>query len=346
MRGHVRDILLMVFLFGPLTLYFTCTGCFENLEIGVFSSFYAGLSWVALWKGNELGAEWLDHYIGWFDDPLKRFILSVVYTIVYTGLVVAVLHYFFFDVYLGRDFRQTFLSDVAGELKFPLIITFVISTFMHSRAFLLAWRQTAIDNETLKREQLSSKYESLKKQVNPHFLFNSLNALSSLVHKDADLSEKFIKQLSDVYRYVLDSQDKEVVDLKQELAFTESFIFLQQIRYGDNLEVEIDIPDKLKSLQIPPLAFQMLIENAIKHNIISEAKHLKINIIGHKDKLEVSNNLQRRKSSGEVSGLGINNIKLRYEYLSDRKIEIDETADQFTVTIPLLKFNSNESTGS
>ena len=347
LRVHLRDILLMLFVFGPLTLFFACTGCFDTVEMGITSSLYSGFSWIALWKGNELGATWLDYKVSWFDNPGRRFIVSILYTVLYTGMAVIVLHYFFYNLYLGYDFERTFISDWMDELKWPFTITFIISAVMHGRGFLYSWRQSAVNVEKLKREQLSSKYESLRQQVNPHFLFNSLNALTSLVHKDADLSEKFIKQLSDVYRYVLDSQDKEVVNLKEELAFTEAFIFLQQIRYGDNLKVDIDIPEKMKSLQVPPLAFQMLIENAIKHNVISDAKPLSIKVDAGVNWLTVTNKLQRRRTTNEeASGIGINNIKLRYEYLSDKEIIIEETGDHFTVKLPLLKYYSNESTGS
>ncbi len=209
---------------------------------------------------------------------------------------------------------------------------------MHGRGFFFSWREEAVNVEKLKSERLSSKFESLKNQVNPHFLFNSLNALTSLVHKDPELSEQFIKKLSDVYRYVLDSQDKEVVSLGEELSFTESFIFLQKIRHGDSLEVTVNIPKAALEKQVPPLAFQMLIENAIKHNIVSEAKPLKIEVSVSDHWLVVSNNLQRRKDVENTSGLGINNIKMRYEFLSNQSIMIDETPDEFVVRIPLLDF--------
>ena len=333
---ELRDIAILFFILGPVTLYFSCEGCYTSLEMGIAASVFSGYYWVALWKGNSHGARWLDRKITWDREPLKRLFATVAFALIYTSFAVALGYYVFFTLYLGRDFYDIFLGNLDGALLTPIVITLIISTFMHGRGFFIAWRQAAVDVERLKSEQLSSKYESLKNQVNPHFLFNSLNALSSLVHSDADLAEKFIKKLSDVYRYVLDSQDKEVVDLSEELSFTESFIFLQKIRHGESLQVSIDIPQSLGDLKVPPLAFQMLIENAIKHNVISEAKPLKIEVSASDDFLMVSNKLQRRSDSDHTSGLGINNIKMRYEYLSDKKIQVEETSDQFTVRIPLL----------
>ncbi|MEQ9426911.1 MAG: histidine kinase [Cyclobacteriaceae bacterium] len=337
-KAHLRDVALALLVFGPITLFFTCDTCYsQTIGLAIASAIYSGYLWVFLWKGNELGADWLDYKFDWLERPLTRLIVSVLYTIFYTMAVLMVGYYFFFTLYVGRDFSSLFYN-ADDYIWFTIIITFFISTFMHGRGFFFAWRQAAVDNEKLKREQLSSQYESLKKQVNPHFLFNSLNTLSSLVHSDAALSEKFIKKLSDVYRYVLDSQDQEVVDLKDELAFTESFVFLQKIRHGDALKVEIDLNAADLNKKVPPLALQMLVENAIKHNVISKAKPLTISIIAENEGVIVSNNLQKRKDAEPGRGIGINNIKLRYEYLSDRKLENLSTEDTYSTKIPLLTF--------
>lgn len=339
LNREIIEYLVLFFILGPGTLYFTCTGCYTGLEIAVASSIFSGYFWVALWKGNAYGACALDLKISWIDRPLTRLMVGIILTFLYTVVVVAVGYYGFFTLYLGRDFYETLLGNPERSLLWPVVVTFLISTFMHGRSFFLSWRAEAVNVEKLKSEQLSSRFESLKNQVNPHFLFNSLNALTSLVHKDADLSEKFIKKLSDVYRYVLDSQDKEVVDMADELNFTESFIFLQKIRHGNSLHVTIEIPEDVKKKKVPPLAFQMLIENAIKHNVVSEAKPLNIVVSVTDGRLIVSNNLQRRKDVEKTSGLGMNNIKMRYEFLSNQSIQIDETGDQFTVKIPILSFD-------
>jgi LytS/YehU family sensor histidine kinase len=199
----------------------------------------------------------------------------------------------------------------------------------------LNWRQTAIDAEKAKRESIKAQYDSLKNQVNPHFLFNSLNALTNLVYQDQDKAAKFIKQLSEVYRYVLESRDKEVVTINEELKSLESYIFLQQIRFGDKLNVQIDIPQR--DGRVAPLALQMLFENAIKHNVISEEYPLTIHIYRKEDNLIVENTLKRKHILPEdSSGLGLENIKKRYEFLSDKKVAVEETNLKFKVTLPIL----------
>ncbi len=206
---------------------------------------------------------------------------------------------------------------------------------MHGRSFLLNWKQSSIAAEQLKRESIAAKYESLKNQVNPHFLFNSLNALSNLVYEDQDKAVKFIKQLSEVYRYVLDTREKEVVSIAEELKFLQSYLFLQQIRFGDKLKIEISV--RKEAINVAPLALQLLIENAIKHNVVSEDDPLTVRIFEADQYIVVENNLQKKTSLGEPSaGVGLQNICKRYEFLSDRKVETIKDEKTFTVKLPIL----------
>jgi len=217
-----------------------------------------------------------------------------------------------------------------------LIITFLISLFLQGRGFLLSWKNAAVDAEAAKKESIKAQYESLKNQVNPHFLFNSLNALTNLVYEDQDKAAKFIKQLSDVYRYVLDTKDREMVSLKEELEFLNAYLFLQQIRFGEKLQVKIDLSEV--ESQVAPLAFQMLIENAIKHNVISHDDPLVIKLYSENDYLVIENNLQKKSVLKEDSpGIGLDNIRKRYAFLSDRSIVVSQTGKLFTVKLPILK---------
>ncbi len=207
---------------------------------------------------------------------------------------------------------------------------------MTSRSFLFNWKQADLNAEKLLRENLSARYENLKSQVNPHFLFNNLNALTNLVYEDQDKAAKFIKQLSDVYRYVLDTRDREVVPLEDELRFLQSYIFLQQIRFGDKLKIDVQL-NGTKSL-VAPLSLQMLIENAIKHNVISEENPLSVNVYADEQYLTVENNLQKKMVIKEDSPkMGLENIKKRYEYLSDKKVIVEESASKFAVHLPFIK---------
>ena len=188
----------------------------------------------------------------------------------------------------------------------------------------------------LEKESALSQYESLKNQVNPHFLFNSLNALTHLVYEDQDKAAKFIKQLSEVYRYVLDSRDKEVVSLEEELKFLDAYLFLQQIRFGDKLKVNVNFKGSTSS--VAPLALQMLIENAIKHNVISEEEPLSIRLYMERSFLVVENDLHKKNILPDSSGgLGLQNIKRRYEFLSKEKVVVDEGEGKFIVKLPMLE---------
>ena len=209
---------------------------------------------------------------------------------------------------------------------------------MTGRSFLINWRKAAVDSERLKRESVKAQYEALKNQVNPHFLFNSLNALTNLVYEDQDKAAKFIKQLSEVYRYVLDTRDKELVTLEEELRFVKSFVYLQEIRFGDNLKFELSMDANPGELQVAPLALQLLIENAIKHNIISREQPLHIRITNSNDWIIVENNVQRKTMITEShTGMGLENIRQRYKFLSDKPMEVIEAEGNFVVKLPLIK---------
>lgn len=304
-----------------------CSSISSYFSIGTFT---ASL-WIALWLGNNYVSQVISYFFSWHKEPITRLVAGLVGMVVYTlGIVYLLLIVFesFFGFEVGDRLDFTFLSTIS--------ITLVISMFMTGRSFLSSWRQSAIDAERLQKESVKAQYESLKNQVNPHFLFNSLNALTNLVYQDPDKAAKFIKQLSEVYRYVLDSRDKEVVSLQEELNFLQSYIFLQQIRYGDKLKMEVDIPSPAG--QVAPLALQLLIENAIKHNVIAEEHPLAIRIFINDGFIVVENNLQKKSILTEgTSGLGLENIKRRYEFLSTEKVRVEEGHSSFKVSVPILK---------
>jgi YesN/AraC family two-component response regulator len=189
----------------------------------------------------------------------------------------------------------------------------------------------------LQEENSISQFETLKAQINPHFLFNSLNVLSSLIYIDQDKASKFVRQLSKVYRYILDSKDRDLIKLEEELPFIESYIFLLKTRFDQNLIVNQDLPVEKQHHMIAPMVLQLLIENAIKHNIISKSKPLTINIsIVDNAYLQVRNNLQLKTSTEITSQIGLKNIQKRYEYLCTKKIIIEQTDAYFTIKIPLV----------
>lgn len=189
----------------------------------------------------------------------------------------------------------------------------------------------------LQKENLQSQFEMLKNQVNPHFLFNSLNVLISLIKLEPDTAEKFTEQLSKVYRYVLENKEKDLVNLETEIDFLKAYVFLLEIRFMDKLKISIDIKDDKLLLQIPPIALQLLIENAIKHNTFSKKSPLIIEIfIDEENYLYVCNNLQIRENRIESTGIGLKNIENRYKYLTDKKLSYGIFDEKYIAKIPLL----------
>lgn len=200
------------------------------------------------------------------------------------------------------------------------------------------WRHSLVEAERLRRENVQSQLNILKSQVNPHFLFNSLNTLSSLVHENPDLSVEFIQKLSKTYRYVLEIKDRELISLEEEMACVHAYLFLLHIRFEDALEVIIDLPNDCLEHHVAPLSVQALIENAIKHNVAARKRPLRIRIfIAQEDMLVVSNNLQPKTQAGESTGTGLANISARYQLLVRKEVVVTSHLDSFSVAIPLIK---------
>lgn len=194
------------------------------------------------------------------------------------------------------------------------------------------------EREEREKGVAQAQFESLKNQINPHFLFNSLNVLASLVHVDADLSEKFIDQLARSYRYLLEQKDKDLVPLKTEIAFVHSFTFLLKIRFEEKLKVNIRLDKETMNYYVAPLTLQLLIENAVKHNVISAETPLVIDIYNDGDEfLVVSNNLQLRDNLLPSTGVGQNNIKFRYKLFTQTEVAFAVNNNQYTVRIPFIK---------
>jgi len=215
-----------------------------------------------------------------------------------------------------------------------LSITVIVTLFSYSYNFFKHWKIAVIQSEQLKRESIILQYEALKNQVNPHFLFNSLNVLTSLIEKDKEASVNYVKQLSEVMRYVLEQSSSELVTAATELKFIESFVFLLKIRFGDNFKLSINVINK--DFFIVPVALQILIENAVKHNEISTENPLTVRIMEDKDYLIVENTILLRNHLPESNHIGLKSLQFQYDYLSDKKIEIQNNGQLFTIKIPKI----------
>lgn len=207
------------------------------------------------------------------------------------------------------------------------------SIYMYHR-----WKDSLNEAERLKREFVQAQLDGLKSQVNPHFLFNSLNTLVYIIPEDPDKAVEFVQKLAKVYRYILEIQERRLIPLWEEMEFLESFMFLHKERFCDNLRISIDVPKSERSNLIVPLSLQLLFENAIKHNIISKEKPLSISLKIEEGKcLVVRNTLQLRSNPEPGTKTGLANIKNRYEYFSDQPVVVEQTETEFIVSLPLIK---------
>jgi len=339
--NNLKTALALFFLGGfGLNYLLNGQGGYDGLQEYIELSVFHGSIWVALWMGNGFIADLWEFKFPWTKAPTIRFFLTLFSALIYTVLAFLLLNFAYVFYRFGTSFSE-FLPQLDKSFFYTVVaITMIIHLFMHGISFLGYWKESELEAERLKMENLSSKYETLKNQVNPHFLFNSLNVLSNLVYKDQDVAAKFIKQMSKVYRYVLDTKDKEVVPLRTELEALDAFVFLSKMRFGDNFHVNINLP-RNEDIMVAPLTLQMLVENAIKHNVISKAKPLKIELNLEDDTfIIVQNNRQKKSSHIESSGIGIPNIQARYKYISQKDISVIESNDYFTVKIPIVKFQA------
>ncbi|MCC3156482.1 histidine kinase [Hymenobacter sp. 15J16-1T3B] len=232
------------------------------------------------------------------------------------------------------------------RVRMALLVSTVVSLFFYyfvererGRARL---RQELLRAEQLQKEHFRAQLELLKSQVDPHFLFNSLNVLNSLIAKDPPLAHQFLDQLATVYRLALDHSARALVSLQAELQLVQAYVFLMQTRLGPNLQVHIDVPAELLTRVLPPAALQMLVENAIKHNGSTRLKPLQVRIFADDGAVVVENNRQPRSSPVVSTGLGLNNIRRRYRYLGAPLPRIDDTPATFRVALPLLAPTDDE----
>lgn len=260
------------------------------------------------------------------------FLLSgITATIITTSVVL------FMGMYLHKYSFKVTLIPLKLNLTYAWLVNLlyhlVNTVIFYFKEYKISRHQT----ETLRKLNAQAELQIVKNQINPHFLFNNLNVLSTLVLQNNSEANKFIEEFSKVYRYILSNQEKELIDLKTELYYIRPYIFLLEKRFGNALLVEIDVNEINHHKYIIPAALQMLIENAMKHNVISKQKPLNIKIsISDDNKIIVTNNLQLRQSSEPSSNIGLKNIIKRYQLVAEEKVVVKEALDFFSVTIPLI----------
>ncbi|HEY0896735.1 MAG TPA: histidine kinase [Sphingobacteriaceae bacterium] len=247
--------------------------------------------------------------------------------------------------YLFLDGIYLHLEDSPSAENYKLFIGMnalgTVFIFLFQKGMFMKQKaaEKAHQTELLQKDFNQFRLQALKNQVNPHFLFNSLSVLSSLVHRDAALAEQFVVRLSQAYTYILSQKEAGLVPLDEEMRFLRSYFFLLKIRFGEKLQLETDVPDTNGGM-VPPLILQLLLENAVKHNKMSAHQPLKVSIRRRGDRLIVENNISRRDSKEESTGLGLENIRKRYGMITDAEVTITQTDARFSVVIPVLPVES------
>jgi sensor histidine kinase YesM len=239
--------------------------------------------------------------------------------------------------YLGFMGYQISLSKYSWALIVGWFCNIMATSLNEGAAFFERWREVVDEAEQLKKENLQSQLEGLKGQVNPHFLFNSLNSLSSLISDDPAKAEKFLDEMSKVYRYLLRTNEDGLTTLQAEMDFIYSYFHLLKTRYGDGLNMTTHIDERFLIYQLPPLTLQMLVENAVKHNMILKDNPLQIMIMTtNSGKLIISNNLQRKDRMVASNKVGLTNIVKKYRLMKQEEIMVRDDGKDFAVIVPLI----------
>ena len=296
---------------------------------------YAFIVSVSIFAVNIKTFNWLRRKFPWNKKLIRRLVSEILLTNFNAVIIVSILALIFSLAF--NHFRNLELSIVLFN---NIIVAIILNTFaisvLEGYYYFKEWKKSLIQAEQLKRENIQSQFEALKNQIDPHFLFNSLNTVYSLIDTHPHKAKEFITRFSKTYRHVLDVKEKVVVLLKDEIEFLDSYIFLQKIRHEGNLEISINIDAQKLNRYIPPLSLQMLVENAIKHNTISEKYPLKIRIFNNNNSLIVKNNLQSKNSANESTKIGLINLTERYQLIS-RKAPLFYIKDnEYVAELPLL----------
>jgi hypothetical protein len=303
----------------------------QSVLWGFFVSFVFTFT---LWEGNRALVYFFRRQYPHNDQTARRLMLQIPVSIIFT-LGSTLLIYLVFE-WFGVVICDTFSEKITSTL-INLIPTTIVISFYEGAYFFEEWKKNFQRSEALAKENIRSQFEALKSQLDPHFLFNSLNTLAALIDPKNEDAQTYLEQLSDVYRYVLLSKQKETVSLREELEFVYAYIYLNKTRFRENLKVQHDIPEEVMEQRVAPLSLQILVENALKHNVISRDKPLNLKIsVDRFGYIVVENNVQKKNILEKSTKTGLENIVNRYALLSTKEVEIVSTAELFSVRLPLI----------
>jgi hypothetical protein len=274
-------------------------------------------------------------------QTLPRLVILAAVHIVLITLTMVVYFYGFDAVgYLGYVLDPV---KFRWALWLGVLLTLIATSVWQVEHIFSKWRESLAQKELIEQQRLVQEYEALKRQINPHFLFNNLNILSSLITDDPARAEYFLDELSKVYRYMLKNNEEGITDLRSELTFIGSYFALIGIRHGHSVRLELEVDERYLDMHLPAFSLQLLVENAVKHNVATRVSPLYISIATTNDgSLKVGNNLQRKKGGILSNNIGLSNISENYRLLVGRELQVIEDGASFTVILPLIKFENKK----
>ena len=298
--------------------------------------FFFVLGSVLVWESNRWGIIFSRQRYPELGQTRQRVVYQLVWFVVFASIIriSQTLFYQLIGLWHSSDvfeFRPYFFNTLVAVVGTIQIAVIYEGIYLYQR-----WTFSYTEAQELKKINLQSQLDSLKTQINPHFLFNNLNSLSSLITTDAEVAERFLDELSSVYRYLLQQNNRDLCPLSDEIQFIEAYFHLLKTRFGKAIFMEIDVEARYLTHLIPPLTLQLLFENAIKHNIISASRPLTIQLYARNDRLYVENNLQRKKITVASNQIGLQNIMMKYKLLYHSPVEVFSDEQTFRVGMPLI----------
>lgn len=326
---------LFIALLCQLVMFVLFRPAFHSFANWLYGTIYGIAIGYILMKGNTFIAKKLDIHFPWLNVPIKRFLAIMFLGSIFSSLVVIIINFVYY-VLIFKTSILIYKSATNYSLITTLLIYIIVSVIIFTITFYNKWKNLAIEQERQKTESLKLRFEALRNHVNPHFLFNSLSTLTHLIEIDKDKAIEFTNLLSENYRFIIDTKDKDLVSLNEEMSFVDSYLRLQSIRYGKLVEVQNRITNN-DSFQVIPVSVQMLIENVFKHNVISKDSKIVIELWVENGYLFVKNNINAKNDSDDRTPTGLANIRARYEYLSNHECVFGKQGNDFVVALPLLK---------
>ncbi|MBF2708907.1 histidine kinase [Flavobacterium soyangense] len=332
-----RNLILGVVIFFVLLLLNAVFGA--KIEFNRELAFAFGqtmLYTLSLSYANSSVFCYMDAYFGKDNFSLKRLVFGFLGSFFISILVVFLLRIFQEVIVNAKTFEDYLAHETPNYYVVSTLITFVVSLVFYAINFYKSYQENKVKEQKIIAGTASAKFESLKNQIDPHFLFNSLNVLSSLIEENPENAQKFTTSLSKIYRYVLEQKDKELVSVEEELAFAKTYMNLLKMRFENSLFYELPATVNIPEAKVVPLSLQLLLENTVKHNVVSEQRPLHIRIFIEKDYLVTENDFQKKEVLQDRKGVGLQNIINRYGIITNRKVLIEQNEKTFSVKIPIL----------